>query len=511
MEMELKKISLDNFRTAGEVTFSQEENTETIVPDYCPDIARIVKTDGTVHIHSRELRDGKAEIAGTVKATVLYVPDGEQGIRALEVTMPFRMESEHRFLHGCQYIVSLTEIETLESRTLNPRKVFTRCKLISKVAGYRKEAIVCSTDLLAEDSQCIEKRKLTQRAVLITQICEKDYTFTGTATLSPGRDGAAEVLSHRIGWTVSEKKIVGTKLVFKGVFSVRILYRNTEGICCAFTGELPFSQIMELDREAEHADTTLDIQITGADVQISGDDPEGREFSVTLYFHGTALLREEQEITILNDLYSTSYELTYDAEPLSTVEMRNVMTRRHMIREVVETGVEIEGLICVDVQCGAVSVNREGKHVSLKTGAAIKLLYSGEGGTPLAAERVVEAGCQLELPEEYSVKAEAICCEEVQGSVGERGIEVRVPIDFRIEVEKTAKIVCISRAVLDENEKKDTGIFPSIILRCIGKQENAWDLAKKYNTTIPLILAANQLEEEPLPQGSLLLIPRKRG
>jgi hypothetical protein len=37
-----------------------------------------------------------------------------------------------------------------------------------------------------------------------------------------------------------------------------------------------------------------------------------------------------------------------------------------------------------------------------------------------------------------------------------------------------------------------------------------WDLAKKHNTTIGAILAANQLEEEVLPHDKLLLIPRKR-
>ena len=49
------------------------------------------------------------------------------------------------------------------------------------------------------------------------------------------------------------------------------------------------------------------------------------------------------------------------------------------------------------------------------------------------------------------------------------------------------------------------------MLRCLGKQESAWDLAKRYNTTIATILAANQLEDEAeLPREKLLLIPRKR-
>ena len=58
---------------------------------------------------------------------------------------------------------------------------------------------------------------------------------------------------------------------------------------------------------------------------------------------------------------------------------------------------------------------------------------------------------------------------------------------------------------------KELSGTPSLVLRCLGKQECAWDLAKRYNTTIAAILSANQLEsEEELGRDQLLLIPRKR-
>ena len=52
---------------------------------------------------------------------------------------------------------------------------------------------------------------------------------------------------------------------------------------------------------------------------------------------------------------------------------------------------------------------------------------------------------------------------------------------------------------------------PALVLRCLGQQESAWDLAKACNTTIRDLLSANQLEsEEAIPREKLLLIPRKR-
>ena len=48
MELDLKKACFDTYEVGGDVTLTQEETAETIVPDYCPDIARIIETEGNV-------------------------------------------------------------------------------------------------------------------------------------------------------------------------------------------------------------------------------------------------------------------------------------------------------------------------------------------------------------------------------------------------------------------------------------------------------------------------------
>ncbi len=510
MELELKKTTLDNYESSGEVTLTQEETTEVIVPDYCPDIARIIAADGKVYIHSRELRDGKAAVAGTVRVTVLYTPDGEGGIRTLEFAMPFNAESDNRALADCVFLDADTHTEFLESRMLNPRKVFTHCKLVTRLTGYQKAPLCFCTDLEAEDRLCVEKRQEQQRVTLLTHIAEKDFTFTEEMNLSPGREGAAELLNSQVSSSVTESKIVGSKLIFKGVFSVSLLYRSVDGKYYTTASELPFSQIMEVEGAAEGCIPSLRLQMTGTDLQIDGDDAEGRQIAVTLYLHAIALLREEQEITLLNDLYSTSYETTYEAAPLSITGFYETFTRRHTVREVLEIGVVADSILSLSACCGAVSVSREGETTVLRTEANVRALYLDEGGVPLVAERSFDITNQLELPEDCKVTASAVCSEEIQGSLGDRGIEVRFPVDFRAEAVSRLKRVCINSAKLDTESTKETAGTPSLVLRCLGKQESAWDLAKKYNTTIAMILAANQLEDGEIPREKLLLIPRKR-
>lgn len=510
MELDLKKARLDAYDVGGELTLTQEETAETIVPDYCPDIARIIDTEGKIYLHSRELRDGKAEVSGTVRVTVLYTPDGESGVRTLDFAMPFSAESDAKAMPECVVLLAETEPELLETRALNPRKVFTRCKLVTRLTGYRRATAEFCTDAEADASLCIEKRREVQHTTALTHIADKDFTFSDELDLSPGREGAAEILSSRVSGSVTETKVVGSKLILKGMFTVCLLYRSPEGRCCSTSGELPFSQIMEVDGAAEGSAATVRIQITGTDIQVDGDH-DNRKIAVTLYLHATALLRQEQDVTLLCDLYSTAYDLNYDAQPLQLCDFAETLTRRQTVREVLEIGVVADSILTLSASPSAVSVSRESGGSTLRTAVAIRALYLDEGGSALMAERNIDVSCQMDLPEDCRITAHALCPEEVQGSLGDRGIEVRFAVEFQAEAVSRKKKVCVSAAKISSETPKNLSGAPSLVLRCKNRQETLWDLAKRYNTTVPTILAANDLEsEENASEEKLLLIPRKR-
>lgn len=66
------------------------------------------------------------------------------------------------------------------------------------LTGYQKSTLCVCTDADAEPALCVEKRQEHQHAVLLTHIAEKDFTYSGEMNLSPGRDGAVELLGNRV-------------------------------------------------------------------------------------------------------------------------------------------------------------------------------------------------------------------------------------------------------------------------------------------------------------------------
>lgn len=508
MELELQTTDIEAYEVADGLTLAQDESAETIVPDYCPDMARVIASEGAVFLHGQELREGRAQITGSVQVNILYAPDGESGVRALEVSLPFTAESADRALSDCEEVAAETVIESLETRTLNPRKVFTRCRLSTRLTGYRKKTLRLTTDVLSGGGHRLEKRRERQKLSLPAQVVRREFEFSDALTLPPGRPGAVELLCASAAPSVAETRIIGNKLICKGVFALSVLYLTDEGECASHAAELPFSQILEIAEAPEDAPASVRVTLSGADIRLDGGDPDGREIEVTLYLDAFAVVRREWELELLRDFYSTAFRTRYDAAPLAAVEAWESRTRRQSAREVLETSVPADEILSLRILCGAVAADADG----LRCPVIIRALYGDEGGATLAAERRAEVRCEADLPDGWQVTARAEVLEEPRGSVSERGLDVRFTVDFRTEEARTAQIPCVTAAELDEDAPKETADAPSLVLRRMSAGESAWDMAKACDSTVEAILGANCLTDEAeLPRDALILIPRQRG
>ena len=94
MELELEREALVGYETVAEVTLCQEETLESIVPDACPDIARIVDVCGQATLSGKQAREGMAQVTGMVRAVLLYQPEGAGSLRRMEVGLPFTCQAE---------------------------------------------------------------------------------------------------------------------------------------------------------------------------------------------------------------------------------------------------------------------------------------------------------------------------------------------------------------------------------------------------------------------------------
>lgn len=509
MELELNTTHLNCYDTVLDTTVFCEETLESIVPDACPDILRIVDAEAMVCLRSKEAQEGRVEVAGSVRVAVLYCPEGGTGVRRMTVTIPFSCATDAPGVTGRCRVRACPRVQCADARSLNPRKVLTRVNLAVDLCVYAPQTSAVCHRVECPPESGIQQLCDTQHASMITAVEEKPFTFSDDLTISGSKPQIEELLKTRVTLSCNESKMIGSKLIFKGQANLQFVYRDPSDALCTADFELPFSQIMEVSGVEEEASCTLDIHLTGCECAVS-EAGDGRTVSVSLAMTAQASVREERQVTLLTDIYSTAYDLTADRRAYAFQHLTEQADRRVNIREMLETVTPAKAVSDIYVTVGAVTQSREGRKVAFRAETTVTVLYVDEGGAVCTAVRAVPVVCQAELPDGCLCSCRCVCPDERFATPAGAGMEVRYCVDFFWTAMTTRPASGVCDLHLDENAPRSTTGQPSIVLRMVSEGERLWDIAKGYATTTEELVRANALTEELPPAGQLLLIPKKR-
>lgn len=511
MELELRKETYSCYDAPSPVSEKHEQSAETIIPDYCPDIGRIVESSGSLFLRSREIADTRVSVSGTLHITLLYIADGNGGLKSFSYSLPVEETLDIRVREGCSEVRLDGTVSALEIRALNPRKILTRAVIELTAAPYCATQLTVCGEIAESGENGIETLCQTQEVSLIRALREKDFVFSDEIVLSGTKEPIAELLRMNARPRVTETRLLGSKLIVKGIACTDILYLSESGTICRMTAELPFSQIIEGGGEnGETASAEVFLRLTGAESRLGAEDGDGRTISVKLFLHAFAVLRECVMLRCICDLYSVSHELTAQMQTLELCAAPQLVTHEHPVREQIETGVEAASVLGTEVSFSSVELTAEGERALLRCMADLRILYLDEGGAPLAVERRVEISAQAAVPDGCRVALRDVSAGEINASASAGGIEVRFPAVFTLECTAQRRCPCLC-ALKSEPRKESAETAPSLILRAPLPGQRLWDLAKECRTTVSDILTANELSAETdVTVGEMLLIPRKR-
>ena len=96
MELELRRQTVPSFETILEETVEQPVECDALLPDYCPDIRRILKCTLTPVPVGKTITAGRLEVEGLATLNILYISAGGEPARG-EYKVPYTRKLE---LHG---------------------------------------------------------------------------------------------------------------------------------------------------------------------------------------------------------------------------------------------------------------------------------------------------------------------------------------------------------------------------------------------------------------------------
>lgn len=510
MELALNKVPMEGYRPVLDTTLYQEETQESIVPDAYPDILSVLSTEGRAQLVRRECGEGKAECAGNVRVRVVYLPDGEEGPRHLELNIPFRTSVPCAELDSGCPMVAAARVSSAETRVLNPRKVLCRVELAVLCQGWKERGELLCAPWEGEE-YALQQRCEEVESYLPVAVVEKSFAFTDEVALGAGQSQAEEILSHRVELRCGEAKVIGNKLIFKGEASLQCLYRAQDNTLGQGRWELPFSQIVDVGSVEEEGSCTMEVVERESQVELSGD-PEGRTLSVHLELLAQAVIRQTRQVRLFADAYSITHDLTVERESYEFTQLWEENSLTETFREVLDTPAAAGRVEDCFVSLGAPQVVREEQEGTLTVQGSATVVYTTEDGVLCGMTRPITVSARVALPPQSGCQVKCALAGEAQAVATAAGVELRCPVRFAYltTLRRQRQGVC----ALSAQEREEDVEQPSVRLRLVQPGEGLWDIAKACSTTQEDILRANELAEgqelEQQMEGRLLLIPRSR-
>ena len=508
MDMELQRVTLEGYRGAAQVMFTQEETLESIVPDACPDIARIVSASGKVFLKEKELGEGTLRISGNARVTVLYIPEGEgKGEekdlpRSLEVSIPFQcVRDDPRFHAGCPVLADL-QAPSADARTINPRKILARVCVSVWAAAYEQEHKELTADLTVGEGEGLQKLAVPRKCCVIPSVSEKAFTFSDVLRPPASRPEIEELLCCRAELGTADAKFIGKKLVLKGDVQLSTVYRSGEAVSQA-RFELPYSQILDIGELPDEAEPEVAVTLKSVDCQAR----EG-ELEVSLEVLAQAAVWERRSVTLVSDAYCVGKPIDVERTPVQLCTMAERSARREMGRKLCESGIPAKQVLdCAAAVSSLAGAPAEGgMEFTAQVNAAV--LYLSEDDALCGVEADIPVTCRVEVPKGCQCACRCRPVGEATAVPVTGGLEVRFEAEFAWTVTREEQVSVVSGA--RPSAVEDTGPRPSVVIRRVERGEALWDIAKSCGSTVADICSANTLPGEEAAVGTLLLIPARR-
>ena len=252
------------------------------------------------------------------------------------------------------------------------------------------------------------------------------------------------------------------------------------------------------------------MEVEVASFRCEQDPADGREVDVELELLAQVQVRCRRPVTFLQDLYSTSNLMEVQRENQLLCRLGEQSVRPQAVRELLETGELVRSVVDARLALGQVRQSREGEELVLTVEACVTVLYLDENELAQCVRRSIPVTCRLECAEGVRCSCVCACPGEVFAAPAAGGVEVRFTVEFHCLATETTAVPAVTGARMGEPRNGGEGRRPSVVLRLPSPGEELWDIAKAHGTTIEQILQANELEEEGLPCGRMLLIPSMR-
>lgn len=504
--LEREKVAVDEVVFDG----SQEQpvDMDISLPDYCPDIQRILKCQIYPRITSRSILGDRLMIDGNFTVRAFYLdPDGSC-VRCCESGDSYSAEIALKRPADNACILASPRVEYINCRATSPRRldVHGAFSLCARVVCRGESELV--SNIVGDD---VEQRKNTVTVNQPAGFSQQQFSVDEVLELGRGKPPADSILRSDAFAVLQDFKLTSGKLMIRGEACVKFLYSSAGESESLETMEysIPFSQVLDCAGAEDDCLCDVKLDVASVEAQIKNDYSGDKTFFDTqVKIFASAEACRSTQVTFVNDAYSKKYDLALESKQKSLDSLTEVVSDTFSHKaELAADDSAVSKVIDVWSEMGSVSAEASEGNVRFKGKYSLCVLAFNAENKPFYFERLLN----FEYSKQCASAGNLKCGAEVSpGAVSYRitggGIETKTELRLTAELYQSLSVKSISAATADETKPapRDTA---ALCLYFADAGESLWEIARQYRTSAQSVRNENGLSGDVVENRGMLLIP----
>ncbi len=485
----------------------QSLECDFVLPDYLPDIVRILKCSITPRIVSRTLSGTSLSIEGTAVAEVLYVAPEEEP-RCAVYRCPFSKVVELARVAPDSDITITPSVSYVNCRAVSQRRLDIRGAVVLKIQAMNRVSCELTGDAQGAGIQ------LKKRVFPVSRLCacvQQELSIHEDIELPSGNPPVLSILKTSAHAAVSDCKLIAGKIILKGELHLHMLYLCDQESKTLSTVEqmLPFSQILDVDGVDEDCTCDIDLCVCSCELMPQQEYEENTTLTLDCEICVTAKVRREEEMMSVCDVFSTLFESNCEQKQMQFEHVVNRTQEQFTHRSELDLPQEMASLCdsWCEMKIGSTEIT-EGKAICRIQLDITMLAYDTEHNLLcITAKDEFDQETALSntpMTLEYTPHLNLLSSgATLEGEHATFTVECEL---FGEAVTRVSESIVCNVSVDEEKPKvRDKDIALTIYYADAGEQ--VWEIAKRYNTSVEQVMSENDLAGDVVEKRGMLLIP----
>jgi hypothetical protein len=479
------------------------------LPDYCTDIQKILKCQLYPKINSCNFSEGRLDIEGVTRMTLIYLDPSGSSVRICEHDLPFACSFLLDEMASDIIFYAYTKAEYVNCRAVSSRRldIHGAFSIYVKVNNKKSEDI-----LVGIEGDGIQERKITSKMSQVSGMGMGQFSINEVLELASDKPEIESIIHTSADVVLTDYEVNTDSVILRGNAIVKMLYMSdlNTGSLESVEYSVPINQVISVQGVTPDSVCDIKLKVIGHEMQVHGGDlAQNSLFDVNVNIITTIVGYEDKEQDMLIDIYSTDYEIEPSYKNIDLPIILGGINENYIGKNIIDLNERV--LRILDIWSEVISLNCEKAEEGLLIKGKINLSILGlnENDIPIYQEKTIDFAYSKNINiafDDLNFNADANIISLGYRLTGENKVEIKTEVKISAVVYARNKCKMISDISLDEDNPKQKDDLPALTIYYADEGEEVWNIARKYCTSVDTIKSQNELQEDVISKRSMLLI-----